>query len=276
MRPIDVDTGVYSRQQLLEKHGAAQVRRLVAAGSLTQLRRGWYAGPDATPRVVEAVRAGGALSCVSALAMHGLWMPPGYSDRVHLRASKHLSTHRSCRLPGGVQPVTSAIDSLGDALACASLCMTDEDWVIVVDSALNKKKLTIPRLQDQMGVVSGRMRRLMARCDARSQSGTESAVRFRLQSRRVVVEVQPDVPTVGRVDLRVGRILIECDSVEHHTGIETYQKDRNRDRAAVLRGEATWRVTYQDVFVDWETAGPDLFGLIAADRHRDRRQKRPI
>ena len=272
---MHVDTGVYSRQQLVDKHGVAQFRRLLTAGVLTPLRRGWYAGPDAKPAVVEAVTAGGALSCVSALALHGLWMPPGYSDRLHLRASKHLTSHRSCRLPGGVQPVTTALDNLGDALACASLCMTDEDWVIVVDSALNKNKLTVPRLQEQMGVVSARMRHLMSRCDGRSQSGTESAVRFRLQSRRVVVEVQPDVPTVGRVDLRVGRILIECDSVEHHTGIDTYQADRIRDRAAVLRGEATWRLTYRDVFYGWSTAGEDLLGLIAADRHRDRRRKRP-
>ncbi|MCP2194536.1 hypothetical protein [Williamsia deligens] len=267
---------MYSRRQLLEKRDVAELRRLVASGSLTLLRRGWYAAPNATPDVVEAVTAGGALSCVSALAVHGLWIPPGYSDRLHLRASKHLANRRSCRLPGGSQPVTAALDNLGDALACASSCMTDEDWVIVVDSALNKNALTIPRLQEQMGVVSARMRRLMQRCDARSESGTESAVRFRLQSRRVVVEVQPEVDTVGRVDLRVGRILIECDSVEHHTGAETYQKDRNRDRAAILRGEVTFRVTYGDVFYDWGRAGSDLFGLIGADRHRDRRRNRPV
>ncbi|HEY9314515.1 MAG TPA: type IV toxin-antitoxin system AbiEi family antitoxin domain-containing protein, partial [Williamsia sp.] len=54
------------------------VRKRVREGSLIRLRPGWYATPSADAAVVEAVRKGGALGCVSALRRHGLWVPPGY------------------------------------------------------------------------------------------------------------------------------------------------------------------------------------------------------
>ena len=73
-----MDIGVYSRAELQQRGlDGWQLRKQVRDGSLIRLRPGWYATETANTVVVEAVRSGGALSCVSALRHHGLWVPPG-------------------------------------------------------------------------------------------------------------------------------------------------------------------------------------------------------
>lgn len=61
------------------------------------------------------------------------------------------------------------------------------------------------------------------------------------------VIVQPRIEGVGRVDLRVGKLLIECDSKAHHTSMANYRNDRRRDRCALVRGWLKMRLTYEDV-----------------------------
>ena len=158
-----------------------------------------------------------------------------------------------------------------DALACAAECVTDEDWVILCDSVMNQTGWTVEELVSGLRPLSRRAQTALNRCDGRSQSGTETAVRLRLRARGFDVDVQPRVPTVGQVDLRVGKLLIECDSRMHHTGVDTYQKDRDRDRAALLRGDLTLRLTYRDVFHDWADTEGAIVSLTRSRRHRDRR-----
>lgn len=202
-----------------------------------------------------------------------MWVPEGYG-RVHVRAARHhreAKSGRFCRAHGAPWPVTTAIDSPLDAMACAAECVSAEDWIILCDSVMNLRSWSVERLAGEMRPISRRARALMEKCDGRSQSGTETAVRVRLRAIGFHVDVQPTVPTVGQVDLRVGKLLIECDSREHHTGVDTYQKDRHRDRAALLRGDLTLRLTYQDVFHDWPRTVTDLRSLTTSRRHRDRR-----
>ncbi|MBA4024506.1 MAG: hypothetical protein C0482_19315 [Gordonia sp.] len=264
--------GVFSLDELRERElNDWLVRKQVRDGSLIRLRPGWYATPIADPVVVEAVRMGGALGCVSALRYHGLWVPPGY-ERVHVRVSKYgrREAARFCHGYGTAAPVLTAIDSVPVALGTAAKCMTDEDWITVCDSALNKAGWTIPDLQRHMGVVPEQMRALMRKCDPQSQSGTESLTRVRLRSAGFTVHVQPDIPDVGWVDLRVGRLLIECDSERHHTSLENYRNDRRRDRNALLGRWLTMRITYDDVLYGWDDVLEDVRAVTRADRHRIR------
>lgn len=274
VRPMGMNVGVYSRGEL-RRLGVdePQLRRSVRAGSLTRLRTGWYAIPTADPDVAEAVRRGGVLGCVSALRKHGLWVPPGH-DQLHVRASKHgkLQRARSCQGPGRPVPADTALDPVPIALACAARCMTAEEWIVVCDSALNTLDLTIPQLQFEMGTISRRIRDLMVRCDPRSQSGTESLTRLRLRADGFAVHVQPSIPTVGWVDLRVGRLLIECDSEAHHTSRANYRSDRRRDRNALVGRWLTMRITYDDVLYGWEDVLADIRAITRSDRHRMRQR----
>nr|WP_223249407.1 hypothetical protein [Williamsia marianensis] len=273
-----MDIGVYSRAELQQRGlGGWQLRKLVRDGSLIRLRPGWYATETANTVVVEAVRSGGALSCVSALRHHGLWVPPGY-DRVHVRARKHNQAHgtRSCQGHGRPMPVTTAVDSIPVALDSAARCMGAEDWIVVCDSALNSGGLTIAGLRSAMGFVTQRVSDLMDKCEPAAQSGTESITRLRLRAAGFTVVVQPVILGIGRVDMRVGRLPIECDSQSHHTSLENYRNDRRRDRKAVLDRWLTLRITYDDVLYGWDEVLADIRSITRTDRHRIRTTIVPV
>ena len=70
----------------------------------------------------------------------------------------------------------------------------------------------------------------------------------------VHVEVQHHVPEVGWVDLLIGgRLVLELDSRDHHTGESNYESDRTRDRKLVAQGYLPMRVTYGQVFRTWDS-----------------------
>lgn len=271
---MNMNVGIYSRAEL-RRLGVDEphLRRCVRDGSLTRLRSGWYATATPDPDVAEAVRRGGVLGCVSALRKHGLWVPPGY-DELHVRASKYGKSQqaRTCQGPGRPRPAETALDQIPIALACAVRCMSAEDWIVVCDSALNTHGLTVPQLQSEMGTISHRIRDLMDRCDPRAQSGTETLARLRLRAAGFAVHVQPSIPEVGWVDLRVGRLLIECDSRRHHTSVNDYQNDRRRDRNALVGKWLTMRITYDDVLYGWNEVMADVRAITRTDRHRMRQR----
>lgn len=270
IRLINMDAGVYSTKEL-HRGGlnAWQIRREVITGSLVALRHGWYATQTADPDVVSAVRAGGVLGCVSALRKHGLWVPPGYR-RVHTRPTRHgrLTTRQACRAFGPVPAALTAVDPVPMALLCAARCMTAEHWIATCDSVLNTAELSTAELACEMGGPPRQVVAMMERCDRRSQSGTESIARIRLRAHGFKVVVQPQISGVGRVDLRIGRLLLECDSVTHHTSVENYHNDRRRDRRALVDGWLTMRITYDDVMYGWSDVLDDIRAITRTDRHR--------
>ncbi|AZG47819.1 endonuclease domain-containing protein [Gordonia insulae] len=213
------------------------------------------------------------MSCVSALRHHGLWIPPGYDD-LHVRGSRHHARRDFCRTPGRPLPVLTPIDPAPVALMVAARCMSREDWIVVCDSLLNSSGTSIRSLRSEMPQSSREIEDRMLRCDARAQSGTESAVRLRLRARGFHVVVQPKIPGVGYVDLQVGRLLLECDSKLHHTSPENYANDRRRDRKTLASGLITMRLTYDDVIYGWAETIADITAVTDADRHRPRRTRR--
>lgn len=248
-----------------------QIDRLVSVGRLHRVRRGWYALPSADPDVLRAVRVGGALTCLSALGQHGVWIPPGLD--LHVRTSEH---HRIAALPPGIRRCRSgraapalAVDPLPVALVPAMGCLDDEGVVVVLDSIRNLRLLSLQELVRLPNGQPERIRRLVSLTVPNSQSGTESMVRYRLWQHRVRAQPQVVIPGVGRVDLLVGdRLVLEMDSHEHHTGPTNYTRDRERDRALVRLGYLVVRLTYHQVVYGWADVWPDLQSLIRTDRHR--------
>jgi very-short-patch-repair endonuclease len=270
-----MNLGIMSRAELLASDLTDNdLRRMVRRGELTQVRRGWYAKPDADTTALSACRRGGSLSCVSALKKHGVWVPPGY-DSLHVRATKHAQCRRRdfCVLPGRPLPIDTILDSVPVALACAARCMTDEDWIACADSVMNSQGIKVAELRSQLPYVSAHIDRLLLRCDHRSQSGTESLVRDRLYLRGFHVEVQPAIDDVGHVDLKLGRLLLECDSKLHHTSLESYRKDRRRDRKSVAQNLISIRLTYDDVLYGWDETLEDILAITKPGKHRLSRLK---
>lgn len=235
------DSGVYPAAALLALgFDREAIRRAVLSGDLAQLRWGWFAAANHDARTASAVRDGGVLTCVDALRFHELWTPPGHNG-LHLRRSRNLSgKNRACRPPTGcVRSARDAVDPLPVSLLYAVGCLPLDEWVAVCDSYLNS-------------------------------TGTESIVRVRLRSAGFDVVVQPPVEGVGHADLRVGRLLIECDSVLHHASRADYERDHHRDRRAVVDGWLVLRLTYDDILYDWDGVLADILSITRPDRHRAR------
>ncbi|GAB46493.1 hypothetical protein GOTRE_170_00240 [Gordonia terrae NBRC 100016] len=279
------DCGVFRLNELTAMgwtaDGIKQARR---AGRLTSLGYGWVRASGADSSAVAAVSAGGALSCVSALRFHqvhgnpGIWIPPGHSE-THVRLSKHMKStprpsgpFRWCRGFGQPLPVRTAVDPIPLAIGCAARCLAAEEWIAVVDSILNTSEWTIPDIQADMGRVARTVAAMFERCDARSQSGTESVARLRLVAAGFGVQVQPSIGGREHADLRTGSLLIECDGRSYHSDADAFRNDRRRDRKTMIHRWMTMRLTYDDVLYGWDEVLEEIRAVTRPDRHRIRRR----
>ncbi len=273
-----MDFGVFKRKDLLRRgHTDSQIKKALRHGTLIRLRDGWYAHDSADSDAVAAVRKGGALSCISALQKHGFWVPPGH-QRLHVRASRHHhgGGHGFCRSYGGPYPIERGVDDMPLALLCAAQCVSGEYWIAIADSVLRRRKLTVTDLRSLLPCVPPAVERLLRQCEPESQSGTESIARVRLRKEGFKVVVQPDVKSdEGHADLRIGRLLIECDSVEFHLDRHSYQYDRYRDRKSLIGRWYTMRFTYDDILWGWKESLADIREFTRAERHRMRKRRLP-
>ena len=179
--------------------------------------------------------------------------------------------HPACRpLQGPLRSATCAVDSIPVALKYAARCLAPDEWIAVCDSYLNKTRMSVADLAAAMGSIGPTVRDLLHRTDARSQSGTESMVRVRLLALGFAVVVQPNIAGVQWSDLRIGQLIIECDSELYHTSKEDYERDHHRDRRALVDGWLSMRLTYDDVLYGWEETLEDIRSITRAGRHRAR------
>lgn len=271
--------GVVSRGQLLAAGiGDAKIRVLVRSGALRRLREGWFASPHADPMVCRAVTLGGALSCVSALARYGVWLPEGAGRELHLRLSGHYRK-RARRAPGvryctapGDDANCRPVDSVDRAVLAATECLDGVELTAVFDSLLNKRLLEPGELK---ALLRGRLRRVLRRlaaADGSAGSGTETVLRLHFRARHIPFRPQVHIPGVGRVDFLVGRrLVVEADSRLHHAG-DGIENDRRRDLALHTLDFLPFRVSYQQVFHQFEKVAAALEVILSRGEHLRRAQ----
>ncbi|NDZ93588.1 DUF559 domain-containing protein [Streptomyces sp. SID6673] len=249
----------------------SRLRRACEDGDLRLLRRGWYATRSSNTSVAAAVAAGGVVSCVSALKLHGVWIPPG-PRKMHIRgreAAHRSGAHRYCKQYAPPEREVDAVDGIRTALRHALKCLDEEGIVVVCDSILHQQLLERSDLDEVFIGAPRRIRRLLDRCDADAESGTETMVRCRLRALGMRVRVQHRITGVGRVDLLVGdRLIIEIDSVEYHDrSPEQIEKDRRRDEEAARLGYVTLRFSYRRVVNEWAQAEATVLDLVRRREH---------
>lgn len=264
----------------LEGAGVSQDRRdrAVRSREIARIRRGWFAIPGADPVRVRAVAAGGSLSCASALEQYGLWLMP--FEACHVRLDPRRRSPQDPELRVHWLPAPDAArggrDSLVTALGVFIMCANAEDALVAVESALNKKYVTLVELRRRF---DGRPRhlRILSRAVVTSESGTETLVRTRLQSRGVKLRCQVRIRGVGRVDLLVGdRLIIEVDGKEHHDDADAFTRDRRRDLAAHTRGYLPIRLSYRQVMYEWSEVERQMIALIRRNEHLWRTRHRAV
>lgn len=160
-----------------------------------------------------------------------------------------------------------AVDPIDIAVASAANCLDAEGLIVVLDSMLNKRMIAIADARAIVAASRFAHLNLADRCDAQSESGTETIIRLRLRARGIDLRSQVDIPGLGRVDFLVGdRLIIEADSREHH--LPKYQADRTRDRVATGLGFLVIRLTYEDVIYRWDVVLADILSVIRRRHHR--------
>ncbi len=243
------------------------------------MRTGVYAIPDAHADVVRAAQVGGRLTGVSALAHHGLWVPPLPSDaELHVEA-RVASTVRRERADGwrvrihwtrkqtdpqfGVAPLSSV-------LGRAAADLPRPFAVAVLDSAVRSTPLTRVDLQLDAATWRPRARAASALADERSESGTESVLRVLLHEAGIHTAPQAPLPLGGgqRADLLIGdRLLIECDSEAHHAEPASRRADLRRDESLVALGYIVVRLDYRQVFDDPAGVVATIAAIVARGDH---------
>lgn len=228
------DPAVVSYQEL-RRLGAtgATIEDSLAMGSLQRIARGWYALPGAHQLVVRAIQAGARLGCLSGCRFYGIWTP--HHSGLHACYGRGTRPSRS---PGVVlHPVSSPrprtpVWPVLDCLEHVAHRHGQESSLIVVESALNLGLVSRQDVDAMIAELPSRAR-AFATFLSPAESGSETRVRLWLQQQGFKVRPQVTLGVVGRVDLLLGdRLIIECDSAEHHRSIEQYQEDRRRDLAA--------------------------------------------
>ncbi|WP_461475839.1 DUF559 domain-containing protein [Microbacterium sp. HJ5] len=259
-----------------------RLSRALETGELVRVRRDRYVSATAPDDLVQAVRVGGRLACISLLRMLEVFV--FRTDQVHLHVLRGASrlrspSDRTVPLPGRSERTvrlhwlpltrptvaTSARVGIVDALVQSVLCQLPRHAVATLDSALNKRLITRDQLADVFAALPARFSALMPLVDGRAESGPETLVRLMLLALGCSVELQVSFDGVGRVDLLVdGWLVVECDGKAFHSSWEQQRADRRRDTALAALGYPTYRPTAEDIMYHPDTVLAALKGLVFA------------
>ncbi len=289
--------GVVTRTDLLASGmKRAALTTYIEKGDIVRLDRSRFALPGTDPGIIKAVSEGGTLTCMSALRLAGVavlddslahlrrptcrrrgrdWaegvtecsLPPRRGKSALAPRKLATAIGREARSPDPEWP-DHPLDGIDSALHIACTNHSDEELAVVLDSILHSRLRTRAELHTLLDGHSKRIERLMARANAGSESVLESVVRHRLTSRGIAVQTQVSVPSIGRVDMLLGRsLLLETDGFAFHADREPFREDRRRDRVAVALGYSVIRLTWEQVFSDWPQALADILAVVSTRRH---------
>lgn len=255
----------------------------VAAGEIVRVRQGWYASSSTPEDQCQAIRVGGRLGCVSAAKYLGLGVRS--TDVVHVSAAPHVARLRSksdkrlrltdVKSPGVIvhwndTDATGTRFSLGVRAALKQMCLCQSpEWVIAAaDSALRAGLLTASEWEEDIAALPRRLRRILARVDARAESIIESVTRFRLQQLGLDPRVQVPIRGVGRVDMVIGaRLVIEVDGYAYHSDPAAFEADRRRDARLSALGYRVLRFSYLQVMHHWSEIRAAITAAVARGDH---------
>lgn len=258
-------------------HSRREITAMIENGTVIPLGRSWLGTPQTPPAARTALDAGMRLTCLDALQLHGAQIP--LTHGTHAVARQDTAT----AIPPGIVPHTplaswpdrEPVVPLGPALAHAARCIEPAGLGIVADSVAHLGLLERAELEEWIDSLPRRVRQPLVRIEALAESATESVVIRDLRRAGVTVRPQWFVPGVGRTDMLVGeRLIIECDSVAHHTALPRYAADRRRDQRLIRLGYVVIRLTWEDVMLRWPETRSLLRDLIRREEHRVPRRQR--
>jgi very-short-patch-repair endonuclease len=263
------------------------IDRAVARGDVQRLRRGWIGLPETPADLTRAIRAGGTLTCVSALRRDEVWTND--DRRVHVRIARNgnlaarngvrppiaqmqrsgLVVHRTMMHQRFESDAVGGVDPIGVALAHAMMCQERLDAIASLDSCLHLGLVSFATVRTALAGLPADYADYIRFIDPRAESGLESHVRLGLRAVNIIARPQVGIEGVGRIDLLVGdRLIIETDGHKWHSKPEDVRRDKERDLAAAERGYLVLRLSYEQVLFEWPRVLAAVRSLVARNEHR--------
>ena len=240
-----------------------RIRAEIGAGVLEGVIRGWCCRPGTDRGAVRAMRLGGRISCVSALALHGGWLPP--ETGLHIGFPSYASGRRMARrtAPEGTvahrHPKAAstgssfAVTPVEHAIADLLVCRPPAFVVATLDSLLHER--VVQRNRIGALVLRGPLKThsLAGRLNPGSGSGIESIVRFGLWSAGIHGRIQVAVRGAYRVDVLIDDwLVLELDGWGTHAQERAFTKDRTREATIMRDGRIVLRFSSATVMDVWE------------------------
>jgi very-short-patch-repair endonuclease len=241
-----------------------QIRDLVDHGLLVKTARGTYALPSARPDVVKAAGQNVSLACLSAASARGLW--------VWKSAGKpHVVRDSAKEVPGcvvhrGKRSARQLVVSDFDAVCQAFRCVPAWQALVVAEGAVAGRRVMLRDLLSHFaGSYDWRIRLLIGRIRADSQSMPETLARLALEDAGFHVNTQVQIAGVGRVDGVVnGGLVYEIDGRKFHSGPQEFENDRSRWNSLVMQGIPVVRIPARWVLRDPNSVLPIVSGALSA------------
>lgn len=249
-----------ARYSSLVKAGVGQreIRSALAQGVIERPLRGCFALPTTPWDRVLACYFNARITCLSAADALGLRVlerakvPHLELDAArggHHRASAahrmvHLHRTRTHEPGGSLVSVARAID-------VASMCTSPLGQLVMVDHAMSLGWLDGAEI-DRFEVTPLTMRRWLRKAaDPKSGSVPETCARVALRAAGLTVETQVEFGNRRFADMLVdGRLFVEIDGFEHHSGRGPFEDDRARDEQLSIDGYRVMRFTYNTAVHD--------------------------
>lgn len=265
----------------------SRVERAAAIGSVVRVRPGVYAALDADAELVRAARVGGRLAGASAARSMSLWVTPGRGLTVEVsRGATHLRDpdnpdraldrdRGDVRILwiGAPRPLRHSIGVASIAEMIRQLVDTEpEEYVVaVLDSLLRRSETSRFDLEAAAVGLSAKGRSLLSLVDDRADTGSESVVRVLLSQVGCAAIPQVRIPftDLDRMDLLVGdRLVIECDSEQHHGGREQRLRDLRRDASLACLGFIVLRFDWHQIFFEPDSVVSAVLRYVDLGLHR--------
>ena len=274
--------GMAQKQQLVRRGvGDRDLTHAVRVGDVVRVRNGWYSTMDERSPELRAVRVGGRMTGISAIAARGGWVLDEHPLHVAVKvnAARLRTQHNRHRLlkvksPGGlvVHWVEAGQAARGTAVSVGILdalerVVLDEDFetaIAALDWALHTRQVDTIDLETLILRLPAERRGIRDWVDEACESLPESLARTRLRLAGYRLESQVPLGDIQRIDLVVeGQIGIEVDGRGSH--LERFEYDRGKDVDITLDHKHAMRPSANIVFHDW-----DRFALAVATALADR------
>jgi len=244
----------------------------VQHGKVERVRRSWLIHPDCAPHRRAAAARGGRLTCVSAAAERGLWVPAIDEPHIWLPSTASRVDAAGVRLHRATGPVALSRfepdEHIFNVLFHVASCLSPADALAVWESALRRRVVDAEVLA-RVVWHSPRAARIAGFASALSDSGLES--HFRALMTGAAIALRQQVWIDGHpVDGLIGeRLVVQLDGFAFHSAPADRRRDLDQDARLVLRGYTVLRFDYVQVLFEPEAVIDRIRTAMAQGLHRD-------